>query len=217
MQELLRSVGTHVVERRVPASSVVERLNVEEDVRLRLGAGSIDAVINPFTLQGAKETLLWGVVLPAPHAVHTHLQTMYLQQCSIRPVGVLTTLVRVMDDPAPRLTTRHRHLQGPQRQIRRYPIRHPPPKDAPRVQVVDRRQVEPPFFRGDGRDARQPDLVRSIGYEIPLHQVGRGSSRRVPLRRRPVAFRRLARSPRIRISRAIRFSPQLMPCSFSSL
>jgi hypothetical protein len=57
MEELLVDLRAEIVQRRVTATSIVERLDVVEHVCLRLIAGVVDRVVHQFALQRTEEAL----------------------------------------------------------------------------------------------------------------------------------------------------------------
>ena len=71
MVEFLIGLRAEIAQRRVTATAVVERLNVEEYAGLCLLASAIYAVIHPLALQRAEEAFHWCIVVPGPAAVHT--------------------------------------------------------------------------------------------------------------------------------------------------
>jgi hypothetical protein len=63
------------------------------------------------------------------------------------------------------LLQRVEHQIGPHRGVRA------PADDATREHVDDERDVHKPAPRGDVREVRDPQLIGTLGVEVPLHQI----------------------------------------------
>ena len=147
--ELLIGFRAEIVQRRMTSPPIAERLDVEEHVSLRLVARVIHTVMHQFALQRTEEALHRRIVVPTTDTVHTGLDAVVLKQRPIRAVGVLTALIRMVDQAGPGLTLTESHLQGVYGQATRHLVRHAPAHDAPGVQVQDGGQVQLSFL---GRD-----------------------------------------------------------------
>ncbi len=72
------------------------------------------------------------------------------------------------------------HLERVDDDLRSDPVRDRPPHDPPRVRVDHGRAVEPSVFRAVLRDVAEPQPVRGVGAELPLHEVLVGRGVRLP-------------------------------------
>ena len=99
MVELFIALRAEIVQRRMKASSVVEAFDIVEHVGPCFVAGPVDGMIHPLAFQGAEEALHRCVIVPVLHTVHAGLDAMAHQQGLITAVSVLTTLVRMVDEP----------------------------------------------------------------------------------------------------------------------
>jgi hypothetical protein len=68
MVELLIGLWTEIIQRRVSSSPVVERFDVEKQVRPRLVTGAVQTMLHPLAFQGADEALHGRVVVPSADA-----------------------------------------------------------------------------------------------------------------------------------------------------
>jgi len=78
MVELLVGLRAEIVQRRVTATSIVERFDVAEHVGLRLVARMIHTVLHQLALQRAEEAFHRCIVVPTASAVHTGADAMVL-------------------------------------------------------------------------------------------------------------------------------------------
>jgi hypothetical protein len=101
MVELLIGLWAEIVQRRVAPAPVVERLDVEEQIGLRLVAASIHPMVDQLTFQRAEEAFHGRIVVPASDAIHTGLDAMVPQQGLIGAIRVLAALIGVMDETCP--------------------------------------------------------------------------------------------------------------------
>src|SRR5829696_654981 len=82
-----------VPQRRVPSDAVVERLDVLEDARLRLGAGGVVLVVNQFLLQAREEALHRRVVPAVPTPAHAALDPLLAQPTPVVLARVLAPAI----------------------------------------------------------------------------------------------------------------------------
>ena len=144
IEELLIGLRAEIVQRRVTATPIVERLDVEKHVCLRLVAGVVHTVMHQLALQRAEEAFHRRIVVPTPGTVHTGADAMVLWQQLVRLVSVLAALIRVVDEASIGPTLKESHLQGRCSQTTRHPMRHRPTDNEAGVQIEDGGQVEPP-------------------------------------------------------------------------
>src|SRR2546428_13948050 len=103
--------GTHIAERWMQPLAIVKHLDKLKDVALRLVTGVKRAVMHQLILQRAKEALSHGVVVAVPAATHAGDHAMLGHDLPIARRRILTTLVRMMNEPRPRPAVRQGHRQ----------------------------------------------------------------------------------------------------------
>src|SRR5660398_136521 len=91
--ELCRGAVTEV---RVPTLPIVEHLDVIEQVPPGLRSRGVVPVMNPILFQRREETLCHRVVVTVPLAAHAADQSVFFQQGSVIPAGVLAPAVGVV-------------------------------------------------------------------------------------------------------------------------
>ena len=79
-----------------------------------------------------------------------------------------------------------RHVQRLEDQIRPQVVPHRPADHSTAPRVHDDRYVQEPAPRWHIRDVGHPELVRSLGREVTLHQIRRRPGIPVTLRRAPL-------------------------------
>ena len=84
---------------------------------------------------------------------------------------VLAAAVAVEDAAARRGAQGDGHLQRPDRQIPLHAVADGPTDDAPRMQVQDHSQIQPPLAGPDIADITGPLLVGEIRREVTIQQV----------------------------------------------
>lgn len=93
----------------VPAGSIVEHLDVIEDI----GAGEItclvDALFDPLFLQATKKRLDNGVVPAVTAPAHAGIEIVFSTEAQPVVTAVLSALIRVHQDPLLGLASPHRH------------------------------------------------------------------------------------------------------------
>src|SRR5919106_1431154 len=177
--------GAQIAQRRVQSLSVVEPLDVVEQLADRLLARPVLAVVLQLGLQRAEEALSHGVVVAVATATHARLKTPARQLLLIAGARVLATAIAVVQQAqlGPALPQSHR--QSSSRQLRRQALAHRPAHHAPRAQIQQHRQIQPPLRRPDVGDVPHPHLVRTLGTELTIQPVRRHLMRRHRTRRHP--------------------------------
>src|SRR4051794_31892056 len=82
-----------------------------------------------------------------------------------------------MNKTWPRTAPLDCHGQGGDGEFGTHMLAHRPTDDFSGEQIEDHGQVEPALAGRDIGDIRQPDLIRLLGHEIPIEQVGRDRQR----------------------------------------
>jgi hypothetical protein len=184
--EMLIGRRADVAQRRVTPASIIERFDVEEKVSSGFVASAVHSMPRPLALQRAEEAFHGGIVVPAANPVHTGLDIVLFEQLLVGVVGVLTALIRMVNETRTWLALTEGHLQRPQGQLSGHAIRHRPADNPARAQVQDAGQIEPAFQRGNVGDICQPLLVRPLGHEVSLQHVRSDRVRSVALGGSPV-------------------------------
>src|SRR5437879_3627104 len=107
--ELLRR---QVAQGGVQADAVVERLDVLEDARPRLGAGRVRLVVDQLPLQAGEEALDRRVVPALADAAHTAGDAVLAEEELVMLAGILAAPVGVRQQPRAGQPPAYRHAQG---------------------------------------------------------------------------------------------------------
>ncbi len=161
------------------ALSIVEHLDVIEDVRSRRLPVRIDPALDAFALQQLEKALSDRIVMAVTPATHAGDQVVGLEKVLPVITGVLTALIRMNDDFSHRLASPHRHQQRPHDQVRFHARLHRPADHLSREQIQHHGQKQPTFMRSDIGDVGHPGGVRLRDIELAL-QVVRRDNRRTP-------------------------------------
>ena len=78
MVEQLIGGRADVAQRRVTATTIIERFDVEEKVGTGLVAGTKHMIMHPFAIQGTEEAFHRGIVVPASDTVNAGLDVVLL-------------------------------------------------------------------------------------------------------------------------------------------
>src|SRR3990172_11166963 len=176
-RRLLELLGADIPQRRMPPHPVVKHLDVLEQTLASFVSGLIPFVMHEFLLQGRKETFHRGVVPTVPFPAHGTRDGMLPQEGLVMLTGVLHASIRMRDETFSWKFPLHGHLQGIDHQPAVDPVRHRPAHDLPRIQIFDRRQVQPAFRRRNVRDVRRPRLILLRRSEVAIHDVLRDRMR----------------------------------------
>ena len=104
-------------------------------------------------------------------AAHRHLEPMLAQHLLIVMRRVLAAAIAVEDTAPRRGPQSDCHLQRPDRQIAFHPVADGPSDGAPRVEIEDDGQIQPPLAGPDVADVARPFLVWPICREVTVQQV----------------------------------------------
>jgi hypothetical protein len=91
-------IGAHVPERRVLPLTVIEHLDVRDDIGLRFLTRGVRTMRRPFTLSAPPKPLGTGIVKTVPLSPHTPDAPMVRQQGALRLTGILTPAVRMVQE-----------------------------------------------------------------------------------------------------------------------
>ena len=94
---------------------------------------------------------------------------------------ILRPAIRMMNAAIGRLPQRHGHVQRLDRQVSFHTIADSPTNDAPRMQIVDDGQIQPPFAGPDMGYVARPLPVWAIRRETLIQQNGRNVERVVAI------------------------------------
>lgn len=158
----------------VDPAPIVEDLDVVKDAGLGCLSSCIALMMGKFRFEQREEALHGCIIVAVTDTTHADVDLVLGQEPLIVAAGVLATPIRMVQELlcSDGATTK-RHGQRLLTQIIGHPCVHGPANDATGKEIHDGGQVEPAFSRGHIRDIRQPDLIRTSGYEILLELIGR--------------------------------------------
>jgi len=155
------------------SQAIVENFNVFKNVSLGLHAGEIMTLMDQLSFQGAKETFHGSIVVAIALAAHTSLNLIFGQPMAIILAGILTAPIRMMQQARRWLPGFQSQTQGSQHQLPFQAFSHSPADNPARVQIQNRRQIQPAFGRRDEGEVGQPFLVGLLGDKVSVKQMGR--------------------------------------------
>lgn len=194
---------------------VVEDFDAVKDFGRCLLVGLGGPVVGQLVHQAAEEALDNGGVPSVYIAAHAGGETELGEPLSVLAGGVLAALVAMVQQASGGTPLLNRHLENLARQARGQPIGHRPAHYPARMQVDQRRKIEPADARRGIGDVAGPDAVGRADGKPPFHQVGRprhrlavfdGYSETARLRRASMPFWRR--------NRATRCLPRAIPATF---
>lgn len=120
-----------------------------------------------------------GVVIAVAPAANRRPYTCLSEPLSVSNGDLLRASVRMMNETvrAPRLTVVQRLLQRIEHEVGSHGAADPPADNAPGKQVNHEGHVEPTLPGRNVSKVRHPQLVRPIGFELPIHTVKRTGCR----------------------------------------
>lgn len=172
----------------MPAGGVVEDLDVVEDLPAELFSLWPGAAVDELLLERREEALGDGVVEAVAARSHRASDPGLAGGLPERERDELRSRVGVVDQPGLRTTTRERHLQGVDDEVRAHVVGHRPPHDPPGERVLHRGQVQPSLPCPQVGDVRDPQHVGSLRPELPLDQIISHPDARHPDRGAPAAL-----------------------------
>ena len=156
-----------LAERGVPPARVVEALDEVEDGHLRLGLRLEAFAVEKLALERREEALAERVVVRVADRAHRGSDTGLPAAQPERDRRVLRALVRVMDHSlGPALPDGH--VQRVEDELRAQVRRHGPADHSAAPRIEHDGQVEEPCGSRDIRDVGDPELVGSVGREVPF-------------------------------------------------
>ena len=124
--------------------------------------------------QAAEERFSNGIVPAVATTAHAGIELVCFAEPDPVVASVLRALVRVHDDPLPRLSSPHCHHQRVEHKVTNHCRLHRPADDHAAMKIHDDRQVQPAFPGSDVRDIRDPSGIGSFHGELPLQKIRRG-------------------------------------------
>src|SRR5947207_8074300 len=156
----------------MPTVSIIPALDPTEDRPARFVSRLEVISIQHLAFKGCEDAFGHGVVEAVADAAH---RGSYTELCAARAEGdhrVLAAVIGVVDHIA-RSSLYVGHLQRLLHQFTSQPIGHRPPDDQTREHIEHDRQVQKALRRRHIGHIRNPQRVRPIGDEVPLHQIWR--------------------------------------------
>ncbi len=139
--------------------SIVEHLDVFEDVGLCVIACSIDLLSDSLLLQAAEERLRNRVVPAISSTAHARIEFVCFAEADPVVASILRPLVRVHDNRLFRSSSPHSHQKCVQDDVSSQGRLHGPPDDHSTVKVHNGGQVQPAFPGPDVGDVRKAPPV----------------------------------------------------------
>jgi len=201
----------------VPASTVVEALDVVEDGGAQLGFGWPAAAVDEVAFQGLEERFAEGVVVGAAASAHRLLDPGEAAAAAEGKRDILRPLVGVMDESAVGSASLQRLLQCVDDELGAEVVFEGPANNAAAVTVDDHGEVEPALPATEVGDVGDPEPVRRRRPEVALDEIV--SDAHTPGTRIVVQPRRRLTVPLIpacRISRSTRLRPTATPSARKS-
>ena len=155
------------------SNSIVETLDVIEDVRLGFSPCAVNSLLDLLALQVAEERLSHRVIPAVTATAHARAQSVVFAPAVELIAAKLATLVRMDDHRVFGPSAPHRHRQSIQHQARLHAWPHAPAHHCTRVQVQHSRQIQPAFKCAYVRDIRHQSVVGFVVLELALQLVGR--------------------------------------------
>lgn len=152
-------------------SAVVEDLDVLVDGCGGLVTRRPRAPVEELALERPEEALDDGVVEAVAAVAHAACDSVRAERASVVVARVLRPAVGVGDEARLGQSLPHRHRQRGQDEVRAHVVLHRPADDAPRVEVDDDGEVEPPLPRAHVRDVGRPCAVRRVDDEVAVEHV----------------------------------------------
>ena len=156
------------------SGSVVESLDVIEDVAASLSSRTEREVIEPLSFDRMEEALGKGVVQAIAGAAHAAADAVAVEEILVVRATVLRSAVAVMNESRRWPTRSQGDPQGLKGQGVTDAIGGGPADDAPREDIDDDGEKEPALASTDLRDVGDPESIRPVGSKVPEHEVGSG-------------------------------------------
>lgn len=156
-----------------PASSVVKRLDVVEQVGFSLGPRTVANAMCIPILHAVEEAFRLRVAPAIPLAKHREDHSVSFESRLTGITRMLASPVGVVNQNRRSLLTKRRHRQSDDHDLSGDPRPYQPADNFPIEQVDRHGQVEPALVRPDVSQFRRPDLVRCRCGEVHVQQVWR--------------------------------------------
>lgn len=106
------------------AFSIVEHLNVLEQIGTCFVSGAVAYAVHAFAFENAKEAFYDGVIIAIPGGTHAACDTMPGKLFSEIVTGVLGAAIGVMNEMSAWLARLNGHAQGANHQMPAHPLAH---------------------------------------------------------------------------------------------
>jgi len=178
-------VGGKIIDRGVAPLAVVPGLDEHEDRCLRFGSDPESMPIDQLRFECGEEALAHRVVVAVADRSGGGTNPVSSTTAAEFNRGVLSSLIRVMNDALRWSSLLERHLQCRRDQLGSQVILHRPADDPSTPGIEHHCQVEKAVRGGRNiGDVGHPKLIRTRGCEVTVDQIGGRPCR-------PIAHRRL--------------------------
>ncbi len=161
-----------VIERRMQPAMIIEAHPVNHLVHRRAAGGEAHSV-QACHLQRTPQAFGGRVVPAVALAAHRGAHAVGAKRRLELGAAVLTSAIRVEDQPGFRVTPEPCHPQRVDHELLFHPRLHRPAHDLAAEQINDRRQVQPAFAGIDIGDVARPDTVLCARCELKPQEVRR--------------------------------------------
>ena len=167
----------------MPPPWIVEPVDILECRALCLATYVPAGAPDQLCRDGFEDRLNHGIVVTISLAAHGYSEAMLRKTRLIRARTVLRPAIPMMNAALGRLPQRHGHVQRPDRQVPFHTTADSPANDAPRMQIDDDGQIQPPFAGQDMGSVARPLLVWLLSAKITVQQVCRDIKLMITVRR----------------------------------
>lgn len=139
----------------------------------RIGASPRSPSMNDLRLEQPDDRLCEGIVVGVTGGAHRSLDGALTESLAVADRQVLPAAIAVMDESFGLTARMHGLLERIEYQVRLHRSAHAPTHDHAREHIDDEGDVHEAAPGGDVGEVCDPQLIRSLGHELPLHKVGR--------------------------------------------
>ncbi len=161
---------------------IVPRLDEVEDGGFSLTLRAETMLDEQFAFECCVEALAHRVVIAVASRTHRRPNTGGFAAKSERDRSVLRSLIGMVNN-GERLATKDRHVERGDHELLAHVIRHRPADDATAEDVEHDGKIEKAAPCRNVRDVSNPELIRRVGGETALYEIGRRSSITIANRR----------------------------------
>ena len=160
-----------IAKSRVTARSIIEHLNLLNDILFRVVTGRVATMVHELALACPEEALDTGVVPPVASAAPAGDEAVRVEYTLVTRGGIRTAAIRVVQEPCRGCPVRPRHREGLLGQLRGQTCTHRPANHEARVEIKNHGQVTPALGGPDVGAALGPHPVRSLDRELAIEGV----------------------------------------------